>query len=461
MDGLVGPIVIHGKDDKMNQKIPYSSDRVVLLQDWYYDLSSGLLKEKLSPGSESVPVPNTALINGAGKANCTLNTSRRCDSALASPAVLDLQANQNHRLRLINVGSVAWFEVSVDKHMTLPVTEVDGTDVEHSAPDNIIMIAPGQRHSVVLSANITGSDAFWFRARMAKHCFSGENALPEDGFNEEAKAAVRYIHPGHTPNDSVLPTTEKDSGKYTVECLDMKPGTFKPVPARQAPAHAHHSWYVRVNIEIGDWRLERGRLNTSSFRPNLKSPSLYRVIDGLAAGNSSYDIEGVNTRAFDGKTEFVIGHSGPEVVDVILQNFDEGNHPFHLHGHQMFVLASGHGYFPGYKKLGLAEDGKGLLDPSNSTVVDNPLRRDVAAVEGFGWLLIRFVADNPGIWLFHCHMIWHGESGMAMQFLSRLDMLKNWTIPQHNRALCDVPVEELEKGAAPKDSIWYGFPGGT
>lgn len=35
-----------------------------MLQDYYHDLSSGLLRTSLSPGSEADPIPDGALING-------------------------------------------------------------------------------------------------------------------------------------------------------------------------------------------------------------------------------------------------------------------------------------------------------------------------------------------------------------------------------------------------------------
>ena len=73
-----------------------------------------------------------------------------------------------------------------------------------------------------------------------------------------------------------------------------------------------------------------------------------------------------------------------------------------------------------------------------------------------GWTLIRFVADNPGVWFFHCHMLWHSESGMAMQFVSRLNDMKSWNVPQQSREMCEAPIEELNKGAPPEDSTWFG-----
>jgi hypothetical protein len=44
-----------------------------------------------------------------------------------------------------------------------------------------------------------------------------------------------------------------------------------------------------------------------------------------------------------------------------------------------------------------------------------------------------------------------------MQFLSRVDDVAQWQIPEANRDLCTAPPEELRKGAAPSDSKWFGF----
>jgi FtsP/CotA-like multicopper oxidase with cupredoxin domain len=63
-DGLLGPLVIHSRNERDYQKIPYATDRVVLLQDYYHELSHGLLKSSLEPGSETAPIPDAALING-------------------------------------------------------------------------------------------------------------------------------------------------------------------------------------------------------------------------------------------------------------------------------------------------------------------------------------------------------------------------------------------------------------
>ncbi|KAI0841088.1 putative multicopper oxidase [Hypoxylon sp. FL0890] len=458
LNGLVGPLVVHTRDESSNQPIPYSSDRVVLLQDWYYDSDSGLMRDVLSPGVEDAPIPNTALINGVNQANCSNHPGRLCSEAEKPLPNLDLALGKGHRLRFLNAGGFAWFQVAVDEHDSLPIVEVDGSAVNPS-PVSSLVIAPGQRYSTILKADQFGKEAFWLRARMIKSCFASQT-LPEQGV-DEAKAVVRYRSQARTRGGEEpppLPTTTPKL-QYLPTCRDLSSTTsFSPSPAQPAPEYADHSWYLRANLAIGDWRLQRGVMNSSSFRPDLKSPTLHRVLDGLAANNESFSQAGVLDTAFDPTSELVISHSGTaETVDIILQNMDENSHPFHLHGAQMWVLGAGHGYFPGYKALGLKDDGKGILFPSDSSVVDNPLKRDTVTAEGFGWVLLRFVADNPGVWLFHCHVIWHSEAGMGMQFLSRVDVMREWELPEDARRLCDAPEEELRKGAPPKDEVFFGF----
>jgi FtsP/CotA-like multicopper oxidase with cupredoxin domain len=118
----------------------------------------------------------------------------------------------------------------------------------------------------------------------------------------------------------------------------------------------------------------------------------------MHTGNESFTTprNGVNSVAFNIDTEFVIQTEGIQTIDILIENFDDGNHPMHLHGYKYFVLGQGKGYFP--------RDTYGRLDTTN------PLRRDTASVMAFGWLLIRVVFDNPGMWAFHCKFMTHAEA---------------------------------------------------
>jgi iron transport multicopper oxidase len=46
------------------------------------------------------------------------------------------------------------------------------------------------------------------------------------------------------------------------------------------------------------------------------------------------------------------------------------------------------------------------------------MRRDVLLVRPNGHIVLRFRSDNPGVWLFHCHIEWHVDSGLIATFIS-------------------------------------------
>jgi FtsP/CotA-like multicopper oxidase with cupredoxin domain len=64
MDGIIGPLIIHSPDEEKVRDL-YDREQVMLVQDWYHDLSGVNLAEYLSPGVENAePVPDNGLING-------------------------------------------------------------------------------------------------------------------------------------------------------------------------------------------------------------------------------------------------------------------------------------------------------------------------------------------------------------------------------------------------------------
>lgn len=43
----------------------------------------------------------------------------------------------------------------------------------------------------------------------------------------------------------------------------------------------------------------------------------------------------------------------------------------------------------------------------------NPLRKDTVYVPSMGYVVMRFPLRNDGLWLLHCHVLWHQAVGMA------------------------------------------------
>jgi len=92
-------------------------------------------------------------------------------------------------------------------------------------------------------------------------------------------------------------------------------------------------------------------------------------------------------------------------VEIVLQNplaVPAENHPIHLHGFNFFVLAQGLGTFT----------------PGNTSAYNlvDPVARNTIAVPTGGWVVIRFLANNPGMWFFHCHLDAHVPMGLGMVF---------------------------------------------
>ena len=112
-------------------------------------------------------------------------------------------------------------------------------------------------------------------------------------------------------------------------------------------------------------------------------------------------------------------------VYFVIQNNFQTSHPMHLHGHDFAILGQGEGVF----------------DSSMISALkfDNPIRRDTALLFGApvvvngvpqtgpnaparsGYTVIGFKTDNPGAWVMHCHIIWHADGGMGLQFIERPD----------------------------------------
>jgi FtsP/CotA-like multicopper oxidase with cupredoxin domain len=151
---------------------------------------------------------------------------------------------------------------------------------------------------------------------------------------------------------------------------------------------------------------------------------------------------------FDRSTELVLQSSGVRTVDLSINNFDDGAHPFHLHGHKFFVLMQGQsGYPPTPEEMPMYFE-------EHSELLENPLRRDTVTVEGYGWAVIRVVLDNPGMWAFHCHNTWHAEAGMVMQFLVQPEIVRRWAVSEEDREMCG--REGVTSGMRPSDEIWEG-----
>ncbi|VVB12901.1 unnamed protein product [Arabis nemorensis] len=94
-------------------------------------------------------------------------------------------------------------------------------------------------------------------------------------------------------------------------------------------------------------------------------------------------------------------------VEIVVQNtgiVTTESHPMHLHGFNFYVVGYGFGnYDP-------------IHDARKLNLV-NPQMRNTIGVPPGGYVVLRFIANNPGVWMFHCHMDAHLPYGVIMAFI--------------------------------------------
>lgn len=104
----------------------------------------------------------------------------------------------------------------------------------------------------------------------------------------------------------------------------------------------------------------------------------------LTGGGADY-LWGLNGKSSMHETIFTVREN--ELIEVIMQNQTGMAHPMHLHGHYFKVVAV------------------------NNVPIEGALR-DTVLVPPSTSVAIRFAADNPGNWAFHCHHLYHMNAGM-------------------------------------------------
>jgi FtsP/CotA-like multicopper oxidase with cupredoxin domain len=97
----------------------------------------------------------------------------------------------------------------------------------------------------------------------------------------------------------------------------------------------------------------------------------------------------INGRIFPDVPTFLVEEG--DLVEVTIRNDTDADHPMHLHGHHVLVLS---------------RDG----EPASGS----PWWPDTLSVQPGERYRVAFRADNPGIWMDHCHNLLHAADGLTM-----------------------------------------------
>lgn len=387
-DGLYGGLVVHDpaqwNDDQLN-----SEEHLLLIGDWYHRPAEGALRFYMHPGAFGLEtVPDSVLVNGQGRFNCSDAVPARpldCQT-IAKPSAIRLDAQKRSLLRIVNVGAYAGFSVSAPGLLMRPLT-VDGDhEIQGSPSRSLGVLHPGERVTVLV----------------------------------EQESAFQAV-------DEMMVTLDEDSFKY--QNLALTSTHRFPISLQGKPKENAHS--VQGVYELQDLQSIRAAHDQSQLLPEKANSTivLYAITQKLAILENEPHGFINHTRWMPGRIpllklpreewneyQFVppikYDEDSPAWVDIVLNNLDEDSHPFHLHGYDFWVLSK-HSSSLNWGSYNPFEDEQ---PPGGNFNIAEAVRKDTVYVPRRGYAVLRFRADNPGIWMFHCHVLWHQASGMSMAF---------------------------------------------
>ncbi|KAM5356679.1 hypothetical protein ACJ41O_003325 [Fusarium nematophilum] len=378
-DGLRGPLIIHDPDNPFKGK--YDEEIIMTLSDWYHDEMQTLIPEFLRKGNPTgaEPVPQAALMNETQ------------DLKVA------VQPSKTYLLRLINLGAFAGQYFWIEGH-DLSIVEVDGAYTKPTGA-SMVYLSAGQRCSVLVTTKGSSDGNFPIMASMDTDLF---DILPDD-LNWNVTGWLVYDEAKPLPKAATV-------DEFTpFDDVDLVP--HDEMPRLPKPSKVVELEVIMDNLRDG---ANYAFFNNITYRAP-KVPTLYTVMtSGDEAANPL--IYGTYSHSFVLKKD--------EIVQVVLNNKDDGRHPFHLHGHHFQVLHR-------------SDDDAGDFEGSEQDFAETPMRRDTVVVNGNGNVVLRFKADNPGVWLFHCHIEWHVTSGLVATFVEApLELQASLKIPQNHLDAC-------------------------
>ncbi|XP_073289140.1 L-ascorbate oxidase [Primulina huaijiensis] len=413
--GLYGSIRVSLPD---GEKEPYSYDydRSIILTDWYHKSTN-----EQATGLSSIPFvwvgePQSILIQGRGKFSC--NTpgiqSGLCNATNTecNPYSLTVVPGKTYRLRIGSLTALSALSFQIEAHNML-VVEADGHNVEPFEVKNLFIYS-GETYSVLIRADQDPSRNYWASAKVV----SRNNTTP-DGL------AILNYYPNHPRRNP--PSTPPVGPQWN----DVSPRLSQSLATRAPSGYIHPPPQTsdRVIVMLNTQNRINGYVRWSVNNVSFSLPhtpyliafkeKLLHVFDKTPPPDGydpSHDIYTVakNVNATTSNAAYRLEFNS--TVDVILQNSNTMNpnnsetHPWHLHGHDFWVMGYGLG------KFNLSSD------PKKYNYV-NPIMKNTVAVHPYGWTALRFRADNPGTWAFHCHIESHFYMGMGVVFEEGVERL--------------------------------------
>ncbi|XP_047156425.1 laccase-7-like [Vigna umbellata] len=412
-----GAFIIHPRSAQFPFPKPYKQLPIIL-----GDLYNSNVEDIAAEAQDSGGGPNTSYaftINGftSDLLNCTEDVTFK----------MKVKQGKTYMLRMINAALNYDLFFKIANH-NFTVVAVDASYTEHYDTD-IIVIAPGQSADVLFTAN---------QPIGSYYMVASPYVVNFDAFNRNiARGTVIYDNapPSSKPMMPILPpATDTETAFKFYSNVTSKVGAphWVPVPLQ---VDEHMLVTIGFGLELCDSKNASNNTCAGQFRQRYSASmnnESFAIPPGIKMSmlEAFYNnVSGVYTRDFPDKPPLKFDFTNLDnaknmsllfapkstkakklnfnsTVEIVFQNtalLEGQNHPMHLHGYDFHVLAQGFGNF------------NNDTDRAKFNLVNPQLRNTVGVPLG-GWAVIRFRADNPGVWLMHCHMEDHVPWGLAMTF---------------------------------------------
>ncbi|KAL2022363.1 hypothetical protein VTK56DRAFT_5430 [Thermocarpiscus australiensis] len=439
-DGLLGPMTIYGPSTAN-----FDSDaafRPLLLTDWNH--RSVFEDWPIMLESGAAPEMTNILVNGTGQFGWGPKPQKY---------TLWLDPGKAHMLILVNTAVDTTFVFSIDNHL-LEVIEMDFVPIRPYNTTNI-KIGIGQRYHVLVHGlrdpyQPERYGNYWMRAVPARKC--SKFAFGPD----EQMGIVRYNRSYVNVTGPPDPLSEPEL--YDIGCADEpynklvpwlpwtvgNPANIDPkADPDKLPNNRKYIFNVGMTKSGGpgtntpyipdDKPYTRWDMHIAPFRINFSDPTIL-ALDRLDELVDKPWLDVITLPDTEDQWIWLVITAPAKVPQNGGRIFFPAAHPMHLHGHDFAVLRQSTDNWYSDPEIGhLGESrwfGPGQLNCNNPRLnCRNPPRRDVVLLPASGYVIIAFKADNPGAWIFHCHIAFHASSGLAMQIVENKhmipDVLKN------------------------------------
>ncbi|CAN4119767.1 unnamed protein product [Withania somnifera] len=328
-----------------------------------------------------------------------------------APQILRVRPNKTYRLRLASTTALASLNLAIGGHKMV-VVEADGNYVQPFSVQDMDIYS-GESYSILFTTDQDPSKNYWISLSVRGREPKTPQGLTLLNYLPNSASKVPTFPPPTAP----LWNDYNHSKSFSNKILALM-GLPKPPPQNhrriillntQNKIDGYTKWAVNnVSLVLPTTpylgSIRYGINNAFDTRPPPDNfPRDYDVMKQAPNSNSTYG-NGVYILKFN------------TTIDIILQNANalakdaSEIHPWHLHGHDFWILGYGEGRFSekDVKKFNLK----------------NPPLRNTAVIFPYGWTALRFVTDNPGVWAFHCHIEPHLHMGMGVIFAEGVHLVK-------------------------------------